>query len=145
MEEELDHVIGNLHENLNGDERENGEAEGVIDAREVERLFFRLQTKKAVGPDNISGRLLKSCAAQLCNVFSVLFSWSLKYCCVPDLWKKSIVCPVPKKHKHVSLNDYRPVALFSIVMTCLERIIVKRITAQTTPYLDSHQFPYKPN
>ena len=108
-------------------------------------MFSKVKTNKAVGPDNICGRIIKSCASQLCHVFSLLFSWSLNDCCVPELWKKSVVCPVPKKCKPASLNDYRPVALTSIIMKCFERIILKRITAQIQPYLDSNQFAYKPN
>ena len=145
MKEERERVTERMSEVLNGDEGESRENESVIDESEVKRLFSRLNTKKAVGPDNISGRILKSCAAQLCHIFSFLFSWSLNDCHVPDLWKKSIVCPVPKKNKPVSLNDYRPVALTSVAMKCFERIILKRITAQTILSLDSNQFAYKPN
>ena len=116
-----------------------------IDEKEVESLFSKVKVKKAVGPDNICGRLIKSCASQLSKIFSILFSWSLKDCCVPDLWKKSVICPVPKKNKPVSLNDYRPVALTSIIMKCFEKIVLKNLLVQTTPFMDSNQFAYKPN
>lgn len=148
LKDELQKVIGNLYEQLHNDCSDvSSETENYmkIEAQEVETLFRKLKTKKAVGPDNISGRILKSCASQLCNIFSQLFSWSVIDCCVPDLWKKSVICPVPKKSKPVSLNDYRPVALTSIVMKCFERLILKQIILQTASYQDPNQFAYKLN
>ena len=59
-----------------------------IQASVVESAFKRVNPGKASGPDNICGRLLKSCSAQLCSVFSQLFSWSLRDCKVPSGWKK---------------------------------------------------------
>ena len=145
LKKELDHVMTEVIEKVNSDEHESGVNESVIDAVDVEVLFKRLKTKKAVGPDNICGRLLKCCASQLCHVFSMLFSWSLNVSHVPDLWKKSIICPVPKKNKPVSLNDYRPVALTSIAMKCFERLVLKRLSTHTAQHLDPNQFAYKPN
>jgi hypothetical protein len=116
-----------------------------VEAKDVERAFLKLKTKKAVGPDNISARLLKLCASQLCHVFSFLFSWSLKDCCVPNLWKKSVIAPIPKNSKPASLNDYRPVALTPIVMKCFERIVLTRLLSHTSKHHDPSQFAYKPH
>lgn len=46
---------------------------------------------------------------------------------VPDLWKISIIVPIPKKAKPDSLNDYRPIALTSLVMKAFEKEIKKYI------------------
>ena len=56
-----------------------------VDAKDVESRFVKLKPKKAVGPASISARILKSCTSQLCDVFNVLFPWSLKHCRVPNL------------------------------------------------------------
>jgi len=116
-----------------------------IQANVVESVFKRVNPGKASGPDNVCGRLLKSCSAQLCSVFSQLFSWSLRDCKVPSGWKKSIICPVPKSRSPSELSDYRPVALTSIVMKCFERIILKKILSQTHQSLDPFQFAYRQN
>ena len=111
-----------------------------------ERIYFEhLKVRKASGPDNISGRLLKTCSPQLCEIFSQLFSWSVRDCTVPNLWKKSTICPIPKNSKPTILNDYRPVALTSIVMKCFERIVLKRLLTQTCTKLDPYQFAYRQN
>ena len=51
-----------------------------INSNVVESLFMKLNVKKTVGPDSISGKLLKVCASQSCSVFANLFSWSLREC-----------------------------------------------------------------
>ncbi|KAI3359443.1 hypothetical protein L3Q82_002939 [Scortum barcoo] len=65
----------------------------VISRADVCRTLKRINTRKAPGPDGIPGRALK----------------------------ETIIVPVPKKTKILSLNDYRPVALTSTIMKCFER------------------------
>ena len=85
------------------------------------------------------------CSSQLSCVFTMLFSWSLRDCTVPSIWKTSTICPVPKSRSPSELNDYRPAALTSVVMKCFERIVLQRLLTQTQHLLDPHQFAYKQN
>ena len=50
-----------------------------IDAKIVEGAFLKLNTRKATGPNNISGRRLKLCTYQLLSflLYSVSFSRGL--------------------------------------------------------------------
>ena len=48
--------------------------------------------------------------------------------------------PVPKKAKIMDLNDYRPVALTSVIMKCFERLVKDHITATLPATLDPLQF-----
>ncbi|TWW78182.1 putative RNA-directed DNA polymerase from transposon BS [Takifugu flavidus] len=57
-------------------------------------------------------------------------------CQVPACLKTSIIVPVPKKPWITGLNDYRPVALTSVVMKSLERLILPHLKSITTPLLD---------
>ena len=116
-----------------------------INANVVESLFTKLNVKKAAGPDSISGKLLKVCASQLCRVFANLFNWSLRECCIPSVWKNSVICPIRKKKNPSSLNDYSPVALTSIVMKCFEKLVLRRLLTFTNEQLDPLQFAYKPH
>jgi len=54
-----------------------------IDACEVKSLFKQTNVRKSPGPDHISGRVLKSCAGQLCEIFKVIFTLSLQTQIVP--------------------------------------------------------------
>ena len=55
------------------------------------------------------------------------------------------IFPVPKKAKIPELNDYRPVALTSVIMKCFERLVKDHITSTLPATLDPLQFAYRPN
>ncbi len=52
---------------------------------------------------------------------------------------------MPKKNKPSCLNDYRPVALTSIVMKVFEWLGMNHIYSSTLVTLDPLQFAYRPN
>ena len=66
-------------ENLKARGSEEGESD-ELECSFVESTFRRLKIRKAAGPDNISARLLKTCASQLSYVFCKLCDWSLNDC-----------------------------------------------------------------
>ena len=107
-----------------------------IHSKDVASVFKKQKVHKAVGPDGIGGKLLRNCVDQLSYIFSMLFSWSLRDCVVPSLWKTSIIPPVPKSRTPKELNDFRPVALTPIVMKCFERLVLRTIQTQTKHALD---------
>ncbi len=51
----------------------------------------------------------------------------------------------PKKPKISGLNNYRPVALTSVVMKSFERLVLAYLKASTGPLLDPLQFTYRAN
>jgi len=92
---------------------------------------MRVNTRKAAGPDGISGQVLKTCANQLAPVFTTIFNLSLAESVVPS-FKWSTIVPVSP----ACLNDYRPVALTSVVIKCFERLIKDYICAFLPPSMD---------
>ncbi|KAK3548257.1 hypothetical protein QTP70_005823 [Hemibagrus guttatus] len=85
------------------------------------------------------------CANQLSPVFTDIFNTSLETCHVPACFKTSAIVPVPKKTKITGLNDYRPVALTSVVMKSFERLVLSYLKDITDPLLDPLQFAYRAN
>lgn len=105
------------------------------------RLLSRCKLGKALRPDNISGRVLKSCAQELSPIIHRLFLESFHITTIPTLWETII--PIPKKPRPTELNHYRPIALTCILMKCLEKLILKAIVSSVSPQLDPLQFAYK--
>ncbi len=64
---------------------------------------------------------------------------------VPTSFKKSVIIPVPKNSKPSCLNDYRPVALTSIVMKVFERLLKNHICSSIPVTLDPLQLAYRSN
>ncbi|KAI3356588.1 hypothetical protein L3Q82_017788, partial [Scortum barcoo] len=86
----------------------------VLQLHQMSSSMKRINTRKAEGPDKVSGRTLKLCVCRPTGrSFSGLdiFNLSLQLATVPVSLKTSIIVPVPKKSAVTCLNDYRPVAL----------------------------------
>ena len=115
----------------------------IVDEDNVARLFKKININKSSGPDGINGRTLKFCASELAGVFQHLFQSSLDSCQIPVIWKTSKVVPLPKKSNPTQPNDFRPVALTSLVMKTLEKIVKSLILSDTEKNLDPLQFAYR--
>ncbi len=99
----------------------------------VRRSLSRINARKAPGPDNIPGRVLRDCAVELTDVFTDIFNISLSQAVVPTCFKTTTIIPVPKKSSPSCFNDYRPVALTPILMKCFERLVMQHIKSVPPP------------
>ena len=112
---------------------------------DVSKTFKRVNPHKAAGPDGIPSRVLRACADKLAGVLTDIFNRSLSQSAVPTCFKMATIVPVPKKAKLTELNDYRPIALTSVIMKCFERLVKDHITSTLPDTLDPLQFAYRPN
>lgn len=98
----------------------------------------RYKLGKAPGPDCILLRVLKNCAQELSSIFHSL---SLKFTSqpyptsIPYIWKMATIIPAPKKP--------RPTELTSIIMKCLEKLLLNIILPAVNPQVDLLHFAYK--
>ena len=60
----------------------------------VEKVLSKVKVRKAAGPDNLSGRVLRVCCSQLAPVFAKIFNLSVLLHTIPSLWKQHhMSCP----------------------------------------------------
>ncbi len=116
-----------------------------ISENEVCQVFRKQKRKKAPGPDGVTPACLKSCADQLALIFTKIFNRSQEQCKVPSCFKCSTIIPFPKESKITGLNDYRPVALASVVMKSFEKMVLAHLKDITGPLLYPLQFAYRVN
>lgn len=76
-------------------------------------------------------------------MWGMLFQRSLDLYRVPALWKRLMITSIPKKPHPSENNDFRPIALTSIVMKCFEKYIVSILKSEVSSKLDPWQFAYK--
>ncbi|KAK3508174.1 hypothetical protein QTP70_015758 [Hemibagrus guttatus] len=107
-----------------------------ISEDDVRQIFPKQKKRKAPGPDGVTPACLKTCADQLAFIFSQIFNRSLELCEVPTCFKRSTIIPIPKKPKITGLNDYRPVALTSVVIKSFERLVLAYLKNIAGPLLD---------
>lgn len=115
-----------------------GEETLKVSTAKMRRTLKIINPCKAAGPDNIPG--LRNCTDQLSKVLADIFNSSLIQAAVPTCMKTATIIPVPKGSAVTGLNDYRPVALTSIITKCLERLIMAHIKATINVTKDLHQY-----
>lgn len=111
----------------------------------VRRSLSGICARKAAGPDNIPGRVLKACAEELTDVPTDIFNTFLSHAVVPTCFKTTTIVPVPKKVSPSCFNNYCPVTLTPIIMKCFERLVMHHIKSVLPPSLDPYQFAYRAN
>ena len=52
-----------------------------------------------------------------------IFNFCIRKGVLPDVWKLASIVPLPKKPNPKAYNDYRPVALPSVVIKCFQNIL----------------------
>ena len=116
-----------------------------INENDIIRSLRRVKPGKAAGPDRISSQVVSICKQQLVPILHKIFQQSLDLCNVPTIWKTSEIVPAAKKTNPVCDNDYRPIALTSVIMKCLEYIVKQYLTTEVYQYRDLLQFAYVQN
>ncbi|CDR01043.1 unnamed protein product [Oncorhynchus mykiss] len=111
-----------------------------LQARHLLHAWLQARHLCSSGPDSIPSRVLRACADQLAGMFTDIFNLSLSQSAVPTCFKMSTIVPVPKKVKVTELNDYRPIALTSVIMKCFGRLVKDHITFTLPDTLDPLQF-----
>lgn len=106
-----------------------------IQKREIIKLMEELDEEKAMGPDEVSGSILKECKEELIDPIYDIIGCSLRSGMVPREWKRAEVVPIYKSGKREEPLNYRPVSLTSVICKMCERVIKK----YWTEFLEKHK------
>ena len=118
----------------------------TIQEDEVYNILSTLDPYKAMGIDQISPRLLKSCAVSLCGPLTLLFQKCITLGCIPDEWKQHVITPLFKrKGDPTNATNYRPISLLCSVSKVLERLIFNQIYKHIHPFISIKQFGFVQN
>ena len=71
---------------------------------EVRGALKRLNITKVSGPDHISARMLKYTANSIAPSITELFNYSIRSGKVPTEWKTSMIVPIPKFSKTMTIS-----------------------------------------
>ena len=116
-----------------------------ITVTNVYEALISLNIDKSTGIDDISPRVLQSCAEALCEPLHHLFSLSLRYAIVPSSWKIHKVVPIFKAGDVNSVRNYRPISLLSNTSKVLERLIFNKMIDHVTKSISPLQFGFTKN
>ena len=108
----------------------------------VKHNLCSLDTTKSVGDDNVSPRVLKSCASALCGPLFALFRKICNAAIFPSSWKISRITPVHKKGTHSDPTNYRPIAVLSTLSRVFEQLLMTQLWRRILPFIPSQQFGF---
>ena len=111
-----------------------------LDPDSIRQTLKQLSTRKACGPDGITGKVLKVCADNLYFPLAKLFNKAIQFGTFPDTWKLTTIKPVPKKPGATEAKDHRPIALTSTISKVFEKQIVQVLSKAIK---DDYQFAYR--
>jgi hypothetical protein len=89
----------------------------------VIKLLSNLNVKKAVGPDEISPRILREARLEIASVLTFIFNQSLNDGQIPDDWLIANIFALHKKGATDQPENYRPISLTSVVSKVMEHIV----------------------
>ena len=114
--------------NFNPDEDlEQGKLQCMkVDKEELMSIMRKLDGRKAMGPDAVSGQVLKECRKELLEPLYNIINCSINTGKVPKEWKRADIVPIYKNGNKQEPLNYRPVSLTSVVCKVCEIIIKKR-------------------
>ena len=109
-----------------GEIQQMGLQEVLVQKQEIGKLLEKLDVRKAMGPDGVSGWALKECREQLEEPIWDVINSSLKLGQVPREWKRANIVPIYKGGKKTEPLNYRPVSLTSVVGKICEIVIKEK-------------------
>jgi hypothetical protein len=82
-----------------------------------------IRRKKSVGPDGVSGAILKLGWKAMFPYLARLLDIMMNNNTIPGDWKETIVVPIYKREDRSVVGNYKPVSLTSVVCKQMEHVI----------------------
>ena len=117
-----------VEDDLRSSEDEEELFDQDITREEVIASIRKLKSSKSAGPDNIVGEMLKCVTDDVIDYLTLLFNKLFCESRFPREWSKSIVVPIFKKGDPEVPDNYRGVALTSVISKVYTHILNKRMT-----------------
>ena len=112
-----------------------------VPVSDVEVELSKVNVGKALGPDGIPNWILRDCFMLIAAPVASIFNASLQSCTVPSLWKRALVCPVPKVTSPRDVHsDVRPISLTPVLSRVFETFVVRFLLQDVGSQLDPYQF-----
>ena len=87
----------------------------TIDTKIIRKRIAAIGKNKSVGPDRVSGEILKLGREAMIPYFARLLDIIMNNGTLPGDWKKVTVIPIHKGGGRSLVTNYRPVSLASVV------------------------------
>ena len=100
----------------------------TIDTKIIRKMIAAIGKNKSVGPDCISGEILKPGGEAMVPYLARLLDITMNNGTLPGDWKKATVIPIHKGGDQSLVTNYRPVSLTSVVCKQMEHVIASYLS-----------------
>ena len=88
----------------------------------------KIKSKKAAGPDNLPGTLIKDGAEELAAPLDFLINKSLRSGEFPNAEKLAVVMPLYKSDDKSLIDNYRPISVLNVLSKLTECIVHQQLS-----------------
>lgn len=113
---------------------------------EISKVILSV-SKNSRGVDGIPILFYKHLLPVILPSITHIINFSLQSGIFPDIWKFSLVQPIPKIPQPVSPSDYRPISILCSISKVLERIVHRQLTdyLNKIDFFASYQSGFRPS
>ena len=115
----------------------------IINRDDLLNELKNLDKNKGPGPDGIPTMFLKNIANYIVDPLLTIFNYSLKEGYFPRKWRTSNVTPIFKSGDRSKVENYRGIAILSVIPKLFERIVTEHIVRFLTGKLNDHQHGFQ--
>lgn len=118
-----------------------------VDPAEVREMIHNLKNSSSCGTDQLTTRLVKALKETIAEPLAILINKSFLEGVFPDVFKISKITPIYKKGDKCQFDNYRPIALLSVVSKVVETAVHKRLQSflHTTNFFSNNQYGFRSN
>lgn len=103
----------------------------------VRKAFYRIKST-ALGLDGFSIIFLRPILKFILPALTHIFNYCINNSVFPSIWKRALVCPIPKNKNPCELSDWRPICILPVFSKALEYIIFDQLDF----YVETHNLYY---
>ena len=89
----------------------------------IKKRLAKIGKNKSVGPDGVSGEILKLGGVAMTHYLARLLVISLNNATIPSEWKRATVVPIYKGSDQSAVSHYRPISLTSVACNQLQHVV----------------------
>ena len=81
------------------------------------------------GLDNIHPLFVKKCLINISAWLTKLINQSIRKGIFPEVWKMSLIIPLPKAGDPADINNYRPISKYSVFAKIMDCLVCSNLSA----------------